>query len=96
MALLMWWSAWKAATCGCSCQPSLPLAKMGEASGASCWTTITGTPAARAAAMAWTMFGSEMSTDGYSMGMSPVKYSFCTSMTSRARRGAVVLDMHDS
>src|SRR5207253_4256959 len=62
--------------------------KIGAPAGATCWTTITGTPAACAASIARPMFASEVSMGGYSIGRLPVTYSFWTSITIKARREA--------
>lgn len=88
------WSAWRRATSGCSCQRSVALSNTGAPVGAVCCTTTTGTPAAWAASMARAMLGRVSATGGYSMGrLPPAKYSFCTSMTIKARRGAVVAEV---
>jgi hypothetical protein len=56
--------------------------------GAVCCTTRTGTFAARAASIASPTLCNETFGSGYSIGKSPVKYSFCTSITTKARLGA--------
>ncbi|CAM2181736.1 hypothetical protein BLAT2472_60007 [Burkholderia latens] len=84
------------ATTGCNATPSVPGAKIGAPAGATCCTTITGTPAACAASIARPMFASDASTGGYSTGRPPVTYSFCTSMTISARREAETAEDDDT
>src|SRR4051794_5292233 len=76
---------------GCNFQPSEPRANRGDVSGASCCTTMAGTPAAWAASMARPILARELWIGGYSIGRFPVTYSFWTSMTINARHGVVFI-----
>lgn len=75
------------ATTSCSSACRLPRANNGESAGARCCTTTIGMPAAWAASMAAPMRSSDDWMAGNSIRRLPLTYSFCTSMTSKARLG---------